>query len=49
MAGGASGADAWLQPPAAPEFVSREPELALLRPHNLARYERPLEAQAKRP
>jgi len=33
MAGGASGAGAWLQPPAAPEFVSREPEPALMQPH----------------
>jgi hypothetical protein len=49
MAGGASGAGAWSQSLAAPEFVSREPEPALLQPDNLARNERPLEAQAKRP
>ena len=33
MAGGASGAGAWPQPPAAPAFVSREPEPALMRSH----------------
>jgi hypothetical protein len=55
MVGGASGAGAWPQPPAAPGLCKgsrNRPScgrMRAMRPDNLARYEKPLEAQAKRP